>query len=690
MQVILILALIAAIIYLYILAIGWFFNHAALPVFIIGSICYVLLILVNYFRAVIDCFSKKLPASLNEKVVPPEPAFKNYFFRKAFLDYSDIVKKAWEYNIKNSTVLFEWNVSIVANPAWFLTWPIALTLFGVFFVGAAAAIIAFSIFGMIHLLIVSTICLVVYIIALYFRSIEWFSMIWRRINYVCPHSGCYKPIALPAYICPKCGEIHKKLIPGMYGVFKRRCKCNKGKLPTLTFLGRRELEAQCPHCKRPLNKDIGAASNIHLPIIGGPSAGKTNYLMASVIEIEKDSSIHGRKMEFPEPSDKKIYELNKELFNQGRPVNKTIELSPDSFLIRVTEPSGKDNLIYIYDAAGELYGDSADTRRQHKYFRYSDGLLFLIDPFSISQIKNDYNNKIAEYTGDLKPCNEAPQDVYDRMVSTLKDFSTGNQSVKKIPVMVVLTKVDAFDLLEKIGINSSIKNEDDTDKISTAVRQWFIKNGEGNLIRSIEKDFNSVRYSYCSALGHMPVYGKAFAPSGVLSPVNWLLKHRAVKIAGQAEKGISIKSEKIAYAIGVILSTILLLIFSFGVTTAGKEIINTNTVTSIYQSISDYASDFAHSIGILKKSADHNIVLPTSTGEEELVEFIHKTGYIRYNANIRMGPSKEYFALAVLPQGKNVYVIGRVKDNWYKIQYEVNSITENGYISGKLLRIRND
>jgi hypothetical protein len=687
MEVIIYIVLVIGIIYLYILAIEWFFNHAALTVLTIGSIAYIVMILVNYFRAFGDCFTKKLPASINETIVPPEPAFKNYFFRKAFLDYSDIVKKAWEYDLENSTDLFNWNVAIVKNGAWFLTWPIALTLFGVFFVGAIAAVIAFSIFGIVHLLIVSTICIIVYIIALYLRSIEWISMIWRRITYVCPHSGCYKPIALPEYICPQCGETHKKLIPGSYGLFARRCKCNKAKLPTLTFLGRRKLEAQCPHCKRPLSKDIGAASNIHIPIIGGPSAGKTNYLMASVIEIERDSSIQGRKMEFPEPRDKKIFELNKTLFNQGNPVSKTVELSPESFLLRIKEPSGKDNLIYIYDAAGELYGDSSDTRRQHKYFCYSDGLLFLVDPFSIRQVIIDYNNKIAEFTGDLKPSNEAPQDVYDRMIATLMGFSSGKHAVRKIPIMVVLTKVDAFDLLEKIGVNSTAIKDGDTGKASAAVRNWFIKNGEGNLIRSIEKDFSTVQYSYCSSLGHMPAVGKAFTPSGVLSPVNWLLKHRAVKIVGQTEKGISLKSEKIAYAFAVLFSTLVFSICGYGLTVAGQELIPEYTGDVFINTISDCVNTVGRLVGISSKPPESfNSATNYSQQVDNSVDIINQTGYMVSPAIIRNGPSKYYSSLTSLKRGRSVYVIGKDRNsNWYKIQFDKNNSTWTGYVAGKLL-----
>ncbi|HOX41338.1 MAG TPA: lytic murein transglycosylase, partial [bacterium] len=560
------------VLYLYYLAVRWFFNVAAGPVFIFASIAYIILILVNYFRAVIDCFSGKLASSASEVTIPPEPAFKNYFFRKAYLDYVDIVKQAWEYNIEHSKILWQKNVELLFNGLWFLTWPLAITLFSVFFVAAATGLASFIAFGLFHMAIVSIICVGAYIIALFFRTIERFSMVWRRISYVCPHSECYQHIALPMYTCPACGSLHKRLIPGSYGIFRRRCQCNSALLPTLSLWGRRKVAAQCPHCNRPLSQDIGSARNIHLPIVGGASTGKTNFLMASVIEIENDSKLNGREMSFPVAADERTFDVNKTLFNQGRPVSKTTTLSPESFLLKIAEPNGDEHLIYIYDAAGELYADSGDLRRRQKYFGYTDGILFLIDPFSITQVKIDYDYKIREIKAELGPSKEEPQDVYDRMITTLKDLFAKKRLTKNIPIAVVLTKIDAFDLMEKVGLVSTSGRMMHAFDQSTAVREWILKSGGGNLVRSIEKDFKNVQYFCSSALGHMPENNKPFKSFWILPPVQWLLKHRAVAVSGKAETGLSFRSEKIAYTIAIVLTTMLFTFSGYFITQLTKMI----------------------------------------------------------------------------------------------------------------------
>jgi hypothetical protein len=538
---------------LYILAIVWFFKNAAVYVLSIGSAAYFLLILVNYIRAIIDCFSKQLSTSKNEKPSPPEPAYKNYFFKKAYFDYLDIIKRAWSLNWEHSVTLFFLNLQVIANPGWFITWPIGVTLFAVFFIAAVSAIITFISFGLLHLIIISFICLVAYVVAFYFLSIEWLSMLWRQISYKCPHPECYKPIQIPIYICPSCGAQHKKLIPGSYGIFKRRCSCGHEKLPTLLLFGRRKLESICPHpnCNKPLNSAIGSSRNIHIPIIGGPSSGKTNYLIACISEIVQANLKSYRTIEFPDVNDRKTYKYFNRLFCLGQPALKTAELSPKSFMLKITEKNGERNLLYIYDPAGELYGDSEDVRLRHEYFSYIDGILFLIDPFSLKQIQMNFKKRIEQFYKLLKPCNESPHDVYDRFITTLQEFIPNNNTRKKIPIAIIITKIDALRFITK-------------EPFSIKSRNWLINTGQGNLVRCFENDFDNVIYSRCSSFGHMPQKNKPFRPFKILPPLQWLLRKKSIQIKETNKDSFSWRSEKIAYIFSfAIVSIIFFLFISF-------------------------------------------------------------------------------------------------------------------------------
>ncbi|MFH1862862.1 MAG: hypothetical protein ABH878_08630 [bacterium] len=520
---------------------------------IVSALIFCVLTIVNYIIALVSWILKKLPSAAMNRPVPPEPAYKNYFFRQAYLDYWFILRRSVELCILEvggfisvvGELMSEDDEGCCGCLILILT---IMVLGGVLIGGVPFLIFSYVAFGLLHLLIVLIVCGIGYVIALYFFSIERLSMVWRRISYVCPH--CYKPIALPVHLCSdvSCGAQHRKLIPGSYGIFKHRCQCGT-RLPASVFWGRRKLQTLCPHCLKPLNVAIGTSSNLHLPIVGGPAAGKSSFLMACILEIVKDSVKNGRSITFPETRDERTFLANKRQFEQGMPLLKTADLSPTAFLLKVAEPDGTEYLLYVYDAAGELYADSGDVRRRHEYFSMVDGILFLVDPFSIKKVRSDYQSQIAEIEGSLKPSAEAPQDVYDRMITTLRTFSKSKRELKRKPLAVVVTKLDSFDLATQICFSS---------------REWLLKMGEGNLVRSIERDFDQVQYYACSALGHFPDGRTPFQPVGVIEPLRWSLQARPVKVAGAARKGTSWKSETRANWVSFLMVT-----FSFAALVLG-------------------------------------------------------------------------------------------------------------------------
>ncbi|MDQ3917031.1 MAG: SH3 domain-containing protein, partial [Acidobacteriota bacterium] len=407
--------------------------------------------------------------------------------------------------------------------------------FAIAAVGSVAAAIAYVVFGLVHLLLVLACAAVAISVALLVRAVEYVSMAWRRIFLVCPNANCYRPISLPVYICPNCGAQHKRLIPGPYGIFRRTCKCT-AKLPTLFLFGRNRLPSLCPHedCQRPLNSSIGVVRNLHIPIVGGPAAGKTSFLMASMCELHERSERGDLDLAFPEKKHQTLFERCSRDFQHGALVNKTAEESPDAFQFRLKGGAGHEGLLYVYDAAGELYKQT-DVLRRHEYFSYTHGILFLLDPFSLPQVQVDFAPSLEAASDQVKPCEERPQDVYDRMIGTLRQFSKMEGRFGSTPFAVVVTKSDAFGLARQIeaasprgGANGNSKKEDPE---SLAVRQWLIERGESNLVRSVENDFKKVRYFHCSSLGRLPdASSSPFDPQGVLDPLGWVLDRYDVRL----------------------------------------------------------------------------------------------------------------------------------------------------------------
>lgn len=446
----------------------------------------------------------------------PEPAYKQYFFRKAFADYREIVSESLEPTFEFAGTIFEFGGKASSDGCCcFIGFGVILGAIA----GCVVGFVAYVFFGIIHLAIVITTCAVAVLLAYFCRFIEYFSMAWRRIFLVCP--SCYQRIALPIYVCPECGAEHKRLLPGSYGTFHRRCGCDKKKLPTLFFLGRNRLPSLCPHCHRPLNESIGVVRNIHVPVVGGPTAGKTSLLMAIIVDLERQSAAGQLALEFPQAKDARLFEVCKEGFSQGQLVAKTAEYSPDAFQVRLKDRRRKESLLYVYDAAGELYRDSEELNR-HEYYSYLHTIIFVIDPFSLPGVIDHFGKHLGGFYDGIKPSPEAPIDVYGRMVQFIRRF-TENTGRLNVPLAVVLTKIDALGTLRPGGGDMDIK--------SKPIRRWLEEYGEGNLVRSIKQDFKVHRYFTCSALGRIPDGSPfAFAPSGVLTPLSWGLHKVGIKL----------------------------------------------------------------------------------------------------------------------------------------------------------------
>nr|VFK24624.1 MAG: hypothetical protein BECKMB1821G_GA0114241_100926 [Candidatus Kentron sp. MB]VFK27065.1 MAG: hypothetical protein BECKMB1821I_GA0114274_100226 [Candidatus Kentron sp. MB]VFK74918.1 MAG: hypothetical protein BECKMB1821H_GA0114242_101227 [Candidatus Kentron sp. MB] len=101
-----------------------------------------------------------------------------------------------------------------------------------------------------------------------------------------------------------------------------------------------------------------------------------------------------------------------------------------------------------------------------------------------------------------------------------------------VPVAVVVTKVDAYGLEDRVGGTTELPR--DHRSVSSAarhaasqsrrVRQFLRDCGLGNVINNLESRFQPVRYFSASALGRSfrPDDGTPFAPRGVWAPFLWI------------------------------------------------------------------------------------------------------------------------------------------------------------------------
>lgn len=361
---------------------------------------------------------------------------------------------------------------------------------------------------------------------------------YYKIFYRCP--DCHEQMTIPVFACPTCGTEHTRLWPSVYGVFYHRCltcitKLRKQtKLPTLDLIGRKDLVQKCAHCRRPLNKDVGRMTNVHIPVIGGPSTGKSNYIvMATNQLIEQYAPARQYMTEFPDKNHQLEYDNNMRRLSSGNALLKTPDIVPQAYNLSIKkrrELVGR--IAYIYDAAGEAYATEDNTILQ-TYYQYVHGIIFIIDPFSIELQRRKHEDELDKVEYSLRPSTLNLQEAYERMLTVLEQ-SVGLKRGSKFqhPIAVVISKTDALGLEEEIGRPAAVElmRQDPSirlqeDAISRLVEQFLIDNQLGNLVRDLYLQFESVKFFSCSALGRMPAKGdsSAYEPLRVLDPFIWIL-----------------------------------------------------------------------------------------------------------------------------------------------------------------------
>lgn len=460
---------------------------------------------------------------------PGQPAYLSYFHGQAFKDLGAVV----EAIVKDLTALVLLankgivKATIVGSV---FVWPLTIMAYiallpPVLIAGAAATLLLVmhsTALALIWLLAMSTSVLL---------SIAERAVILSRAGYAkCPHAECHEPVPLPIFMCSKCGVEHDRLVPGRFGVLTRRCKCAAGRLPTLFWLGKGRLRSVCPSCRKPMREELFGGS-VHVPIYGGPSAGKTMFMMAATWELveNKVSGVRTRLIE--EAIERAYVKYWKVDFESGRVREKTIRPFPDAFLLSVRRGLGLPTSVYLYDPAGEALLSESDLDA-HGFMNYFDGLVLLIDPLSIPSFARRYLDRGGP---DLSATTSRahPEEAVTRVVNLLERLGklSRRRSVSR-RVAVVFAKADVPGFSEELGIRIAGREalDDNWETLGSAdsvkIREWLVRN-EPHLVHVLETRFTEIRFFAVSALGHIPVAGQSFSPRRVMEPLAWLLSTRA-------------------------------------------------------------------------------------------------------------------------------------------------------------------
>ncbi|MFE5768389.1 hypothetical protein ACFQ7O_08500 [Streptomyces sp. NPDC056485] len=351
------------------------------------------------------------------------------------------------------------------------------------------------------------------------RSAERLWKLARGIRMKCPYPGCYRPFPLAVHVCPGCGAAHRELWPGRFGALRHVCRCGRA-LPTTALAGRRRLALRCPHCDKELPAAVGTTRVVHLPLIGGTSAGKT-MLMAAVLEgLRSWSHESALTVEFASIADRReANTLGRQLETSGWAL-KTQGGQPRALMLLIgwgRGPLRRRRLLYLYDPMGESLRDAATTRLQ-QYLAHADGVVLVADVLAALGVRRALHGGDGRLAVEARPADLGPVDTYAAFTGELQGLG-GRRG--RLGVAVVVTKRDVLDRL------SSLPRPRDP------VDAWLEEIGLGELVRILGHDFAARRYWAVSARAATGAGALVSEQRRAAEPVLWLLSRTGPQFGGR-------------------------------------------------------------------------------------------------------------------------------------------------------------
>jgi Double-GTPase 2 len=442
---------------------------------------------------------------------PPDLAWPFYTFRQASIDrrvvrryLSDQYRRMWRwpsdtfYRGLHGSRLWWWTLLL----------PITVTVISFLLLAGLSAWFCYGVYWL-----VMTACMTVNgaafgLIMSYLRTAEARRRGRRHTQAAC--MNCFHVTPWPAYLCPGCSALHHDVRPSRLGLFTRRCECGT-RFPTMASRAAWHMTALCKRtsCRQPLAEGAGAVRDIRIPVFGDTSVGKTRFLYASLNSLLLSARQARIPVSFPDQSSRDQADLGLDLIRSGQDTTKTSATIPVALTVRLREGRRSD-LVHLFDAAGEHFRDAQryDTLR---FLDHSQGLVYVLDPFSIGPIRDQLAGHNAAVIRQAHAAVGDPEIAYGEVMSRLRDSGVPAASQR---LAVVISKAD---LLRGIGMA--------LPSSSDAIAEWLKDIGLHNLVMSARREFAEVRYF--TVASQQVVADRANDP-GV--PLRWLLTVHGVRL----------------------------------------------------------------------------------------------------------------------------------------------------------------
>ena len=444
----------------------------------------------------------------------PEPAYRQYFFGPALWDLRRIITLSWErarHQVTSHATRFNrW--TFTAPPVHVLaSWPTGVAMWAGLIAGTAVGGLLAALVALLHAVIVLIAQAAARGCALALRGVDTVALMARGVRGMrCP--WCYEKSTYPAYRCA-CDRLHRDIRPGQYGVFRRRCECDR-RMPTLILLGSYRLNAYCTHtasCGRQMSDETGRFREVVLPLLGGRAAGKTRLMAAMLVALQEaaqhaagtDDAV-GLRLANQETT--AAYQVFSTVLDENGYISATTGDLPHghSVLLRIGR---RTRLVHIFDPAGERL-----VRRERtdelRYLAVARTFLFVLDPLSVPAFWDSLSEQEKSTIDPVLASRVHPQQVFDQAIQQAIEMGA---TLRGARLAVAISKTD---LIEHTRLLEGRTDDD------AWARRWLTEQlGLGNLVRAMDSEFGTVRFFFTAAVTVAPRQ----AHSSIALLVSWTL-----------------------------------------------------------------------------------------------------------------------------------------------------------------------
>ena len=320
----------------------------------------------------------------------------------------------------------------------------------------------------------------------------------------------------------------------------------RGTLPrsaTCSFCGKESKTYLCPKCHFELPHDLERVRQLTIAIVGSRGGGKS-FLIGSFV--------HGLETYLVSSMDMTVSMLDDDtqkrwLRDFYLPIfhDKTI-LPPNSpaevdmrvripLILRLTRTGRLRNHsanLSLFDSSGEDMNNSLTISEHVRSILYADGLVFVIDPWQIRQVRDRLANPAIQPAKIDAMSN--PENLLDRLVGILEREKIVKPNAKiPIPLALVVTKIDTLtplldpsSILVNAGTHHHGLNLKEIETVNEEMKGWLGRWLTPGFLKKVEQRFTSYSYFGVSALGEQRDPGPQLEVLDALrveEPFFWLL-----------------------------------------------------------------------------------------------------------------------------------------------------------------------